>query len=642
MCGIAGFIDIHPNRSRAELERIGTAMSDRIAHRGPDDAAIWSDADAGACLAHRRLSIIDVSPAGRQPMVSASGRYVLAYNGEIYNHAELRWELEAAGFHCWRGHSDTEVLVEYIARHGLEQALRAASGMFALAVWDRRDRRLALARDRAGEKPLYYGIVGGAFVFASELKALTAHPEWVGELDRAVLPSYLRFGYVPAPHSIYRGVHKLEPGCLLSAAAAELGETQPSPFWEFPLPRAHGISPMEAVDKVDAGLRRAVRRQMEADVPLGCFLSGGIDSSCVTALAQAQSTRPVRSFSIGFDDPRMNEAPFAAAVAAHLGTDHTELYVDARQGQATAPELANIYDEPFADSSQIPTLLLSRLTRQHVTVALSGDGGDELFGGYDRYHLLGRAMPIFRLPASVRRAAAEAMTRSPVALLQAACERMAPSIGPLTPSRAERVAAFMRHPSGFEAYRDLMSQFADPGEVATYVAELPTRLDCRAYRNDIRGLLPWAAFVDAVSYLPDDILVKVDRASMAASLEVRVPMLDPEVIQLAAGLPWSLKRKGGVAKWPLRRVLARYVPPALFERPKQGFGVPLSAWLRGELRPWAESLLCDGVGLMPDLLDPVAVQRLWREHLSGERDQPSRIWTLLMLQQWAVNVDCKG
>jgi asparagine synthase (glutamine-hydrolysing) len=639
MCGIAGFVTLQADRSSQCLETIGEAMAGRLAHRGPDARGVWSDAGAGVCLAHRRLSIVDLSAAGRQPMVSGDGRHVLVFNGEIYNHRDLRHALEAeTGGVCWRGHSDTEVLLELIARRGVAVALSKAAGMFALAVFDRARRVLTLARDRVGEKPLYYGRQGEAFLFGSELKSLAAHPAWSPRLNRDVLPSYLRYGYVPAPHSIYEGVRKLEPGHFLTLNV-DGGACEPrsAPYWEFPLPRGVAVSEDEAVEALDARLRGAVRRQLEADVPVGCFLSGGIDSSTVAALAQAEASRPVRTFSIGFDDPRMNEAPFAAAVAKHLHTDHTELFVTAAMAQETAPHLAEIYDEPFADSSQIPTLLLSRLTRRHVTVALSGDGGDELFGGYDRYELLGRTLWAFRTPAAMRNAAAAVLGHAPTGLLERFARKLSPSVGALNPSRIERMQAFLRHPSGYDAYRDLMSTFAQPARLLAADGELATRLDREESRRCVDGVLPWAAYIDAVSYLPDDILVKVDRASMSTSLEVRVPMLDPEVIELAASLPWELKRRGGVSKWPLRAVLERYVPRALFERPKMGFGVPMAEWLRGDLRDWAQSLLTGRVGLLGDVLDAGEVGRLWDEHLSGARDHKARIWTVLMLQQWAVD-----
>lgn len=641
MCGIAGFVDLKIARDSDTLEAIGRAMGARIAHRGPDDAGVWSDAAAGVCLSHRRLSILDLSPSGRQPMTSADGRFVLVFNGEIYNHADLRRTVEdKAGPVAWRGRSDTEVLLEAIARLGLETALREAGGMFAFALWDRATRSLSLARDRVGEKPLYYGRVGSTFLFGSELKAFEAHPDWVPQLNREVIGSYLRFGYVPTPHCIYRGLRKLEPGHVLTASLDELaGEPASRAYWRFPPPAARRRPEAQVIDELDAVLRRAVRRQMDADVPLGCFLSGGVDSSLIAALAQAQADRPIRTFSIGFDDPQLNEAPFAAAVAGHLGTDHTELYVDARMAMDVAPTLATIYDEPFADSSQIPTLLLSRLTRRHVTVALSGDAGDELFGGYDRYDFLDRASWVFLYaPALARRAGALTLRSLPVDLLQVLAARLSPAMGAkLSPMRLDRVATYLRHRSEHDVYKEMMSQIGDPLQVAPGSPELPTVLDDPEYRRGVSGSAPWAAFVDSLSYLPDDILVKVDRASMAASLETRVPMLDPEVIQFSAELDWSLKTRNGVAKWPLKQLLGRYVPPTLFDRPKRGFGVPLGQWLRGELKPWAESLLAPGVGLIPDVLDPAAVDRMWREHQAGRQDLKAQLWTLLMLQQWAVD-----
>ena len=646
MCGIAGFLELKVARKAAALEAIGLAMGERIAHRGPDDCGVWSDPAAGICLSHRRLSIIDLSPAGHQPMISHDGRYVIVFNGEIYNHHDLRRKLESrAELASWRGRSDTEVLLEAIAQLGLDAALREATGMFAFALWDRWKRTLSLARDRAGEKPLYYGRVGTTFMFGSEIKALEAHPHWQPQLNRDVVASYLRYGYVPAPHSIYRTIQKLKPGHVLTATIEQL-EAEPvsHAYWRFPVPEPARRTDAATIEGLDEVLRRAVGRQMEADVPLGCFLSGGIDSSLIASLAQAQSSSRIRTYTIGFDDPDHNEAPFAAAIAKHLGTDHTELYVSAEIALETAANLGSIYDEPFADSSQIPTLLLSRLTRQHVKVALSGDAGDELFGGYDRYDFLNRSKWVFLfVPGGVRAMAAHTLSSLPTDALQSIFARLYPSArSRLTATRMDRLATFLRYGSAYEAYKDLMSNFAVPQNVAPRSVELPTSLDDLELRRRCQSVMPWAAFIDAVTYLPDDILVKVDRASMAASLETRVPMLDPEVIAFAASIDWNTKTKHGSGKWPLKQLLARYVPRSLFDRPKRGFGVPLAQWLRGELRPWAESLLENGVGLIPEILDAAAVARHWREHLSGEHDHKSRLWALLMLQQWAVQHGVRG
>ncbi len=508
--------------------------------------------------------------------------------------------------------------------------------MFALAIWDRAERRLVLARDRAGEKPLYYGRAGSTFLFGSELKALQAHPDWRGELNLGAVSNYLRFSYVPEPHSIYRGIYKLEAGHYISADLRELSEPQSIAYWRYPLPTSSREAPPGALDELEATLQRAIGRQLEADVPVGCFLSGGIDSSLVTALAQTTSARAVRTYSIGFDEPELNEAPFAAAIARHLHTDHTELYIDGRAAIEVVPQLSQVYDEPFADSSQIPTLLLSRLTRRHVTVALSGDAGDELFGGYGHYARLGQVQWVYdAIPTSVRRTAAFALTGAAGRAAVGAAQRLGLS-SQFSKNRLLWLRTFLPLTSGYEAYLYRRSTFPRPEAIAPTIMEGWNKLADPDYRRQVSDLAPWAAYMDAQTYLPDDILVKVDRASMSTSLEVRVPMLDPEVIECAARFPWESKHRGGVGKWPLRDILRRHVPAELFERPKRGFGVPLATWLRGDLRDWGAALLTPGTGLLTGLLDAPTVERLWQDHVEERQDNASRLWVLLMLQQWAV------
>lgn len=636
MCGIAGFL-ADPDRS-LPLERIATAMADTLRHRGPDDAGVWSDPAQGVALAHRRLSIIDLSPAGHQPMVSACGRYVLTFNGEIYNCAEIRAELERSGAApVWRGHSDTEVLLAAAAAWGLRRALEASVGMFALAFWDRRERTLSLARDRLGEKPLYYGRMGQSVLFASEPQALWEHPDWVGEIDRGALALLMRHNYIPAPHSVFRGVRKLLPGsiCVIgldrSAEAIERywapGELGREPFTG---------SAEEAVDALDRLLRETLSGQMLADVPLGAFLSGGIDSSTIVALMQAMSARAVQTFSIGFEDPDYDEAPHARAIARHLGTEHHELVVSNRDMLDVVPRLAHIYAEPFADSSQIPTLLVAQMARRQVTVALSGDGGDELFAGYTRYRQIERlARTAGRIPASLRGLPAAALR-----LISA--ERLDTLIGTLAGSRAPRRAGdrlLKAAEAGGAAgvaglYRALVTLWHDPARLVVGGSEPETAFTHISETHFRADPVRAAMSLDLASYLPDDILAKVDRAAMATSLETRVPLLDHRIVAFAARLPTGLLVRDGATKWPLRQLLYRHVPRDLVERPKKGFAVPLETWLRGPLREWAEALI-DPVRLAREgLLDPAPVQRAWAEHQGGHRNLQYRLWTVLMLQSW--------
>lgn len=637
MCGIAGFW----GPARRESLSTARAMADAIRHRGPDDCGEWSDTNVGIALAHRRLSIVDLSPEGRQPMVSHSGRYVMAFNGEVYNFEQLRSQL--GGYH-WRGHSDTEVMLAAIETWGLDDALGTFIGMFAFALWDRHERELFLVRDRLGIKPLYYGRCGQYFLFGSELKALRAHSAFDGEIDRGALSLLLRHGYIPQPYSIYRGIQKLAPGTILRMKAG--GElTSQKSFWsarEIAEDGSHHCLPEDpapAIDALHELLLDAVRLRMIADVPLGAFLSGGIDSSTVVALMQAQSTRPVRTFSIGFSEAAYNEAPQAAAVARHLGTDHTELYVTPAEAQAVVPRLPEYFDEPFADSSQIPTFLVSALARQQVTVALSGDGGDELFAGYPRYALTQRIWnSARRLPWAARRAIANGLQSVSAdtwnAIFKVTGTFLPESFRRRRPGeQVHRFANTLFASSAESLYHNIVSHW-EPQDVVLEGNEPPTALTDDERQANVPDLIGRMMFTDLVSYLPDDILTKVDRASMAVSLEARVPLLDHRLVQFAWRVPMSLRVRDGKEKWILRQVLFQYVPPSIVERPKMGFGIPVGQWLRGPLRTWGEELL-DGHRLRQEgFLNPLVVRQAWEDHLSGRRNRQYELWDVLMFQAW--------
>lgn len=637
MCGIAGFHAFAEGSPEA-MDRCVRRMTDVLEKRGPDSHGYWSDPQAGVALGHRRLAIVDLSPLGHQPMVSASGRSVIAYNGEIYNFAELRADLEARGV-AFRGRSDTEVLVEACEAFGVENAVRRCIGMFAFAFWDRRTRTLTLARDRLGIKPLYWGYAGETLVFGSELKALREHPAFAAEIDRDALAAYLRHNYIPAPRSIHRGVRKLQPGCLLVVRAGS--EPVEAPFWSMADVVRRGqeerraIGDAEAIDELETLLRDAVGRRMIADVPLGAFLSGGVDSSTVVALMQEQSSRPVRTFSIGFHEDGYDEARHAAAVADHLKTDHTELYVDPARAREVIPQLPEMFDEPFADSSQIPTYLVSQMTRRHVTVSLSGDGGDELFAGYNRYTL---ARDLWRrvgwMPRPLRRAAAGMIRAVPPSAWTRLFEAVPAALRPpQAGDKLHKLAGVLGGGPG-ELYRSLVSQWPDPAALVPGAREPEGPLSDMSVAASVPDLVERMQYLDTITYLPDDILTKVDRASMAVSLEARVPLLDHRVVDFAWRLPMHFKIRDGETKWLLRQVLYRRVPRALIERPKMGFGVPIDAWLRGPLRDWAESLLDEGRLRSEGFLDPEPVRRRWSEHLSGRRNWQYAIWTVLMFQAW--------
>ena len=638
MCGIAGFLAAPGAAAAADLERRARAMGDALAHRGPDDHGVWSHAEAGIALCQRRLSIVDLSPAGHQPMHSGSGRYVITYNGEIYNFQDLRAELEAKGV-TFRGHSDTEVMLEAFAAYGIEPTIKRLIGMFAIALWDRETRTLTLIRDRLGIKPLYWAKFGSLFMFGSELKALHAVPGWEARIDRRAVGSYLRHDYVPAPHTIYEGVSKLEPGSILTLPWG--GEPTIKRFWDARSVARNGVanpitgSDAELTDQLETLLQDAVKRRMVADVPVGAFLSGGVDSSTVVALMQSANQGRVKTFSIGFDIPDYNEAPHAAAVARHLNTEHTELTVTSDEAMDVIPRLPHMFDEPFSDSSQIPTFLVSALTRQHVTVSLSGDGGDELFAGYNRYHLalkMWRSLSLMPVPAR-RAMAASIRSVSPdrwSRLLSPLPARLRPgAIG----DKLHKMADVLTQPDNSAIYRRLVTHW-EPSSVMPAADEYETVLTDKTVSADLPKFLDQMQFLDLVTYLPDDILTKVDRASMAVALEARVPLIDHRVVEFAWRLPHHMKVRNGVNKWLLREVLYRHVPKALIERPKMGFGIPIGEWLRGPLRDWAESLLDAHALADGGLLDAARVRQVWQEHLSGRRNWQYLIWNVVMLQAW--------
>ena len=649
MCGIAGCIDARRSMSAQELESTAAAMARAVRHRGPDGHGTWVDPERGVALGHQRLSIVDLSAAGHQPMVSSDGRFVLTFNGEIYDHPRIRRRLAQVGA-TFRGHSDTEVLLEAIARWGLVPTLEDLDGMFALALWDRSEHRLSLARDRMGEKPLYYGWMGSSFLFGSELKALRAHPDFKGHVDPSSVAAFLRLNCVPGTSSIYEGVAKVGAGELVEIDPSSR-ECRAVTYWSVAdVARRGAHDPLldadEALTELDALLGDAVARRMVADVPVGAFLSGGVDSALMVALATEQHAGPVNTFTIGFDDAAFDEAPHARAIASHLGTAHTEHYVSPGDALALVPELATMYDEPFADSSQIPTHLLAQITRQHVTVSISGDAGDELFGGYDRYRLFVSLWErMGRLPAPSRRAAAWAIRTRPASWWSKRIDSLAPVLPrTMRPHRAgeklHKLARVLRTSDEQDAYRVLFSQWQDPTEVVRGASERTTALSDPGAWPDELPLAARPRLVDQLLYLPDDILVKVDRATMAVGLEARVPMLDHRVVELAWRMPPSLLHRDGRGKWPLRALLARRVPVALFDRPKQGFAVPIATWLRGPLREWAEDLL-DPRNLDDGLLDTEVIGALWRSHLARDDDWAGAydLWAVLMLQSWLAEND---
>lgn len=664
MCGITGVLAQENNPALAQVVR---AMTASLIRRGPDDEGVWADVGVGIGLGHRRLSVVELSPAGHQPMTSARGRFVLTFNGEIYNHLALRSELRALGAEsAWKGHSDTETLLAAFEHWGVVATLERTVGMFALALWDVRNRTLHLARDRFGEKPLYYGWVKGAFVFGSELKALRAYPGFANPVSRQALASYMRFTYVPAPLSIYQDIFKLEPGCMLSIS----GPVPSIPRQPLRPPAVHDGAALqrwwslanlveagaksritdetEAIHLLQERLLDAVRLQSLADVPLGAFLSGGVDSSTIVALMQHQAMQPAKTFTVGFEDTGFDESPYARAVARHLGASHTEIFVTAAEAQAVIPELPAMYDEPFADSSQIPTHLVCRAARQRVTVALSGDAGDELFGGYNRYFWGPKIWSYLAwLPYSARQALGTAIRRVPPTgwdALSASLNAVLRTQGLVRAGdKAHKLAASLDNVRNLDdLYRSLVSEWRDPALVVKSdngcLIEPPGLLADPLPGDGVEPHPLDMMYRDSMTYLPDDILCKVDRAAMAISLETRVPFLDHRVAEVAWRLPLRMKIRGGEGKWALRQILYQYVPRELIERPKAGFAIPLGQWLRGPLREWAEELLNERRLEEEGFFYPKPIQRKWAEHLGGRCDHTASLWAVLMFQTWLAGL----
>ena len=646
MCGITGMLGGEAIKEQKDYNTLLTQMANAIKHRGPDDTGYWSNVDERIGLAHRRLSVVDLSPAGHQPMVSESGQFVIVFNGEIYNHLAIRTELEKLGRDIvWRGHSDTETLLAGFETWGVEATLQKSIGMFAIALWDCAQNTLTLARDRIGEKPLYYGWQGSSkkrvFLFGSELKALKAHPNFVPAVDRGSLCLLLRHNYIPAPYSIYEGIAKLEPGFLLCVSLSN-PEPKISKYWDMvDVARSGLVKPFtgsadEAVDALEILAKDAVRQQMMSDVPLGAFLSGGVDSSAVVALMQSQSSLPIKTFTVGFNEESYNEAIHAKAVSSHLGTEHHELYVSPEQAMEVVYRLPKLYCEPFADSSQIPTFLVSELARKHVTVSLSGDAGDELFCGYNRYQM---TQSLWQKVALVPKPLRSVVARSIRAISPSAWDGFShfiPGSGRFNNlgEKLHKGARVLASGSVDELYMSLISHHRSPSEWVIGGQEPATHLT--GLRPNLDGLCPVQSMMalDMISYLPDDILVKVDRAGMGVSLEGRVPFLDHRIVEFAWSLPLSYKLRDGQTKWPLRQVLHRYVPRTLIDRPKMGFGVPLSDWLRGPLREWAESMLDDLRLKREGYFHSEPIRQKWAEHLSGQHDWASQLWNVLMFQAW--------
>ncbi|CCO23249.1 asparagine synthase (glutamine-hydrolyzing) [Maridesulfovibrio hydrothermalis] len=650
MCAIAGLIDFSHSTGTGQLERIARKMGEAQNHRGPDGHGQWSDPESGIALDHRRLAIIDLTDEGVQPMHSCSRRYVTVFNGEIYNYRELRAKLEQAeGFRGWRGHSDTEVMLEAFEQWGFEKAVKSFNGMFSIALWDRENRQLFLARDRMGEKPLYYSNQGDTFLFGSELKALMAHESFVKNIDRHSLASYLRYHYVPAPRTIFKDVHCLMPGTWI-IIQPDGSISEPQQYWSlldcardaenkiFTAPDENIIETLEDL------LLKVIEREMISDVPLGAFLSGGIDSSLIVALMQQCALSPVKTFTIGFDDEAYNEADDAKAVARHIGTEHTELYVSPKDALDIIPQIPHIWDQPFSDASQIPTHLVSRMTREHVTVALSGDGGDELFAGYNR-HIKGASLwhKLKNVPIPLRIIGA----RSIANISPASWDRVFKMYEPLLPTglqmrlpgqKLHKLADVMAAESAAEYYKAITSNWQNP-EDAVPDREFNSPFQNTDMQPSQNNLTAWMQYMDAATYLPDDILTKVDRAAMAVSLETRAPFLDHEVVEFSQRLPMHLRIQNGHGKHALRQILYKHVPRELIERPKMGFGIPIDSWLRGPLREWAEGLISPNRLELDGFFNIGEIRRIWNEHLSGKKDNQYRIWNILVFQSWLDHWD---
>ena len=635
MCGITGFWGGRCEESIVEL------MCSQLSTRGPDSSGTWVNVPNNLALAHTRLSIVELSPAGAQPMSSPCGRYVLVFNGEIYNHVDVRAQLEAeCTTFSWRGNSDTETLLAGLQHWGVQKCLSKLLGMFAFAFWDGSERALYLARDRMGEKPLYYGSTGEVFLFGSELKALRKHPSWQGNIDRNVLTQFLRFNYIPTPWSIYEDIYKLPPAHFLKVTSQGCSIGKPVCYWDLSQVASEGgqyssKTSKELTDELDLLLRDAVQRQMAADVPLGAFLSGGYDSTIVAAIMQAQSEKPIKTFSIGFHEEGFNEAIYAKSVASHLGTEHTEIYVTAQEAMNVIPKLPSIYDEPFADVSQIPTYLLSEMARKHVTVSLSGDGGDELFCGYNRYvsgYNIWKKFSV--LPKPARNVLSSVLKLLPGHTLDKWQRFLPPrlQVSSLV-NRLPKLADALAYQDGHSYYHALISHIKHPASLVVGVSE-PETCFIRRDQADLPSLQEQMMLWDMKSYLPDDILTKVDRASMAVSLEARVPLLDHRVVEFAWKVPIHLKYRDGQGKWLLRQVLYRYVPKELMDRPKMGFSVPIGLWLRGPLRDWAEALLNESRLREEGFFHPAPIRKMWLEHLTGKRNWQHQLWNVLMFQAW--------
>jgi len=666
VCGLSGLVLCKNRIGGVSLTDAITKMNEALYHRGPDDQGIWLDRENNIALGHRRLAVIDLSEKGKQPMVSACGRYVIVYNGEIYNFRSIRKELEKVGITI-DGGSDTAVLLASIVKWGIKSSLKKAHGMFAFSLWDRDDKALYLVRDRLGEKPLYYGYSGNQFLFASELKSFTSFPEWRGEIDRDVLTLQLRYGYIPAPYSIYKGIFKLLPGSILKLPLEDLqyrkelnpggksidkNSLSPQRYWsartvaETAVKNKVYYTKEEAVNTLQDILGRTIKNQMIADVPLGAFLSGGIDSSIVVALMQSQSINPVRTFTIGFHEARFNEAKYAKKVADYIGTDHTEMYITSKEAMEVIPGLPDYYDEPFSDPSQIPTYLVSKLAKEQVTVSLSGDGGDELFAGYERYFWAMSVRNIIEsLPMMARKTFASILQRVPIPVW----DRLLATFYPVLPKRFQfhqpgeklnKLSDLLRIEDFELMYRRLISHIGNPEKYVIGTTEPETIQSNKMEWPQLSDELEAMQYLDTVSYLPDDILVKLDRASMSVSLESRVPLLDHKIVEFAWSLPRELKVQDKTGKCILKDLLYKYVPRELVDRPKMGFGVPIGEWLRGGMREWAEDLLDPAMMERDGIFDSNSVRKMWIEHKSGSRNWEYQLWNILTFQSWHQKQKC--